>query len=98
LEKSERTKKKFRKMLNKDQIASIVDFAEAYPVISAIYLFGSHATGHERSRSDIDLGVLFNEDVDGFKRIDMETDSNSSISRGFSPPPQPSPVKGEGVF
>jgi len=60
-------------MLDKDQISGIVDFARAYPMISAIYLFGSHASGHERSRSDIDLGVLFNEDMDGFKRINMET-------------------------
>ena len=49
-------------MLDKDQISGIVAFAGAYPVISAIYLFGSHASGHERSKSDIDLGVLFNED------------------------------------
>jgi predicted nucleotidyltransferase len=62
LEKSEKRKKKFRKMLDKDQIDRIAAFAKAYPVISAIYLFGSHASGHERSRSDIDLGVLFNED------------------------------------
>ncbi len=67
-------------MLDKNQTVRIVDFAKAYPVISAIYLFGSHASGHERSRSDIDLGVLFNEDVAGFKRIDMETDiSNRAV-------------------
>ena len=68
-------------MLNKDQIAKIVDFAKAYPVISAIYLFGSHASGHERSRSDIDLGVLFNEDVDGFKRINMETEISNRLKK-----------------
>jgi len=60
-------------MLDEDQTEKIVDFAKANPEISAVYLFGSHASGHERTRSDIDLGVLFNEHVDGFKRIDMET-------------------------
>jgi predicted nucleotidyltransferase len=60
-------------MLDKDQIEKIVKYAERHPHISAIYLFGSRASGHERSRSDIDLGVLFVGDMDGFKRIDMET-------------------------
>jgi len=55
-------------MLDKDQIAKIIAFAGAYPVISAIYLFGSHASEHERSKSDIDLGVLFVKDVDGFNK------------------------------
>ncbi|MCP4668879.1 MAG: nucleotidyltransferase domain-containing protein [Deltaproteobacteria bacterium] len=69
------------KMLDKEQIAGIVDFAEAYPAISAIYLFGSHASGHEKSRSDIDLGVLFNEDVDGFTRIHMETALSNHLKK-----------------
>jgi len=29
-------------MLDKDQTAKIVNFAKAYPEISAVYLFGSH--------------------------------------------------------
>jgi len=66
-------------MLDKNQIAKIVAFARAYPLISAIYLFGSHASGYERSKSDIDLGVLFNEDLDGFKRIDLETEISNLL-------------------
>jgi predicted nucleotidyltransferase len=68
-------------MLDKDQIAKVVDFARAHHEISALYLFGSHASGHERSRSDIDLGVLFNEDVDGFARIDMETEISNILAK-----------------
>lgn len=68
-------------MLDKDQIAKILDFARAHHVISALYLFGSHASGHERSRSDIDLGVLFNEDVDGFARIEMETEISNILKK-----------------
>ena len=68
-------------MLDKDQIEKIIAFAKSYPVISAIYLFGSHASGHERSKSDIDLGVLFNEDVDGFTRINMETEISNQLER-----------------
>jgi len=68
-------------MLDKDQIAKIIAFARAYPVISAIYLFGSYASGHERSKSDIDLGVLFNEEVDGFTRINMETEISNRLKK-----------------
>ena len=56
-------------MLDKNQIDKIIDFAKDRPGISVVYLFGSHATGHERKKSDIDLGVLFNEEIDGFRRI-----------------------------
>ena len=68
-------------MLDKDQIARIIAFAREYPVISAIYLFGSHASEYERSKSDIDLGVLFIKDVDGFKRIDMETEISNQLKK-----------------
>ena len=46
-------------MLDKNQTSKIVNFAKAHPDISAIYLFGSHAIGHPRSKNDIDLGILF---------------------------------------
>ena len=68
-------------MLDKNQIEKIAAFARLYPVISAIYLFGSHASGYEKSKSDIDLGVLFNEDVDGFKRIDLETEISNLLKK-----------------
>ena len=68
-------------MLDKDQIAKIIAFARAYPVISAAYLFGSHASEYERSKSDIDLGVLFNDDVDGFTRINMETEISNQLKK-----------------
>ena len=56
-------------MLEKDQIAKIIDFARRHSEISVIYLFGSHAAGRQRSKSDIDLGILFLNDVDGFTRV-----------------------------
>ena len=68
-------------MLDKDQIAKIIGFAEAHPEIAAIYLFGSYATGHSRPKSDIDLGILFVEDVDGFARVNMETEVSNLLSR-----------------
>jgi len=68
-------------MLDKDQTAKIVNFAKAHPDISAIYLFGSHAIGHPKSKSDIDLGILFNKDVNGFTRINMETEISNLLKK-----------------
>ncbi|MEA3361221.1 MAG: nucleotidyltransferase domain-containing protein [Thermodesulfobacteriota bacterium] len=68
-------------MLDKDQINKITNFARSHPEISAVYLFGSHAVGHARSRSDVDLGVLFTIDVDGFKRINIETQISNLLKK-----------------
>jgi len=68
-------------MLDKDQTAKIVNFAKAYPEISAVYLFGSHALGHPRSKSDIDLGILFHKDMDAFTRISMETEISNLLKK-----------------
>ena len=73
--------KEDKSMLDKDQIEKIVNFVKAHPAISAVYLFGSHASGHERKKSDVDLGILFNEDVDGFTRIDMETEISNLLGK-----------------
>lgn len=62
-------------------IFRVAAFAKGHPDIAAIYLFGSHATGHERSRSDVDLGVLFNRDVDGFTRINLETEISNLLKK-----------------
>ena len=68
-------------MLDSNQISKVVVFAKDHPVISAIYLFGSHASGHARTRSDVDLGVLFNRDVDGFTRINFETEISNLLNK-----------------
>lgn len=68
-------------MLDKDQITKITNFARVHPEISAVYLFGSHAAGHARSRSDVDLGILFANDVDGFKRINIETQISNLLKK-----------------
>jgi predicted nucleotidyltransferase len=68
-------------MLDRNQIAKVVAFGKDHPVISAIYLFGSQASGHERSKSDVDLGVLFNREVDGFTRINLETELSNLLQK-----------------
>ena len=68
-------------MLDNDQVAKIIGFAEAHPEIAAVYLFGSFASGHARPKSDIDLGVLFIENVDCFVRVNMETEVSNLLSK-----------------
>jgi predicted nucleotidyltransferase len=68
-------------VLDKNQITKIVNFARAHPEISVIYLFGSHAVGHQRSRSDIDLGILFSKNVEGFMRINLETEISNLLRK-----------------
>jgi predicted nucleotidyltransferase len=66
-------------MLDNDQVAKIIGFAETHPEIAAVYLFGSCASGHARPGSDIDLGVLFYEDLDCFARVNMETELSNLL-------------------
>ena len=68
-------------MLNTKQIDGITNFAKSHFEIAAVYLFGSHASDHERARSDIDLGILFIDDMDGFKRIDLETEISNTLKK-----------------
>ena len=68
-------------MLDKDQTAKIFNFTKAHPDISAIYLFGSQAIGHPILKSDIDLGILFNKGVNGFTRINMETEISNLLKK-----------------
>jgi predicted nucleotidyltransferase len=68
-------------MLDKDQVTKITNFAKAHPEISAVYVFGSYAAGHPRSKSDIDLGILFIKDVDGFTRVNRETEISNLLNK-----------------
>lgn len=68
-------------MLDNEQIGKILNFSRAHSEISAVYLFGSHAAGHPRSKSDVDLGVLFSKNVNGFTRIDMETGISNLLKK-----------------
>lgn len=46
-----------------------------------IYLFGSHAAGHPNSKSDVDMGILFINDVDVFTRITLETEISNLLKK-----------------
>lgn len=45
-------------------IQEISAFFENRPEVAAVYLFGSYASGRQLIESDIDIGILFDEQVD----------------------------------
>lgn len=49
---------------NKDVIRTITGELLKHPDIISVYLFGSFASGKITSESDVDLGVLFRENID----------------------------------
>ena len=49
--------------------------------IVAVYLFGSAATGKMRLTSDVDIAIMSRCPIDGFKRIDLETEFSLSLDR-----------------
>lgn len=66
-------------MLTQSQINKIKKYASTDSKIAAIYLFGSQVKDKTQKRSDVDLGILFYNDIDGFERIDMETELSNLI-------------------
>ena len=54
-------------------IEKIRGYAIGLKDVIAIYVFGSSATGKDRSGSDIDLAVMVAGDFPGMARVEMET-------------------------
>ncbi len=59
----------------------INNFAAAHDTIIAVYLFGSAATGQMRQSSDIDIAVMSVCEIDGFKKVEMETELSNLLHR-----------------
>lgn len=60
-------------MLTPKEMQIIRGFASGRDAVIAIHVFGSTATGKERSGSDIDLAVMVSGAFSGMERIEMET-------------------------
>lgn len=45
--------------LTDKQLQNLKDYFSTQPDVTAVYLYGSFATGNTHKRSDIDLGILF---------------------------------------
>ena len=57
------------------------NFTSSHNNIIAVYLFGSVATGKMRQSSDIDIAVMSMCDIDGLKRVEMETELSNLLHR-----------------
>jgi|TARA_B100000315_G_scaffold118429_1_gene108533 predicted nucleotidyltransferase len=68
-------------MLSQSYINKVKQYAVKTPRIVAIYLYGSYAKGKTKKNSDVDLGILFSKETDGFKRIEMETDLSNLLKK-----------------
>jgi predicted nucleotidyltransferase len=54
---------------------------ERQPEVLGVYLFGSHLTGEARARSDIDLGILFDQEPSLAEVVDLETELEDALGR-----------------
>lgn len=54
---------------------------ERHPDAIGVYLFGSHLTGEARERSDIDLGILFDQETSLAEVVDLETELEDALGR-----------------
>ena len=68
-------------MLKQNMIDEIVNFSKGDDRIAAVYIFGSVAQECDRSGSDLDIALIINEKIDGFDRIEMETELSNLITR-----------------
>lgn len=60
---------------------AIINFAKRYVDIVAIYVFGSMATARNRSRSDIDVGIMVRRPMKGTERVQMETSLSNLLKK-----------------
>ena len=59
----------------------ITDFAMKHGQIAAIYVFGSIATGRDRSGSDIDIAIMVWDSVERMERVQLETALSNLLGR-----------------
>ena len=59
----------------------IADFGMKHGQIVAIYVFGSIATGKERTGSDIDIAIMVRGSVGGMERVEVETSLSNLLNR-----------------
>lgn len=68
-------------MLQPDHIRKIQQFCAKHTGIAAAYVFGSSATGKNRSKSDIDIAIMIKHAMAAMERIEMETALSNLLHR-----------------
>ena len=57
------------------------EFASLHDNIIATYIFGSAATGKMRPSSDIGIAVMSTRRIDGFAKVELETERSVLLHR-----------------
>jgi uncharacterized protein len=68
-------------MISAEALQKIATFAGSNVKIVAAYVFGSSATGRERRGSDVDIAIMIRGSMDGFARVELETDLSNLIGK-----------------
>jgi predicted nucleotidyltransferase len=61
-------------MNNEYITAKIIEYFSSIENVYAVYLFGSRVKGKNREDSDVDIAVLFHDDIDSFERFQHKLD------------------------
>jgi predicted nucleotidyltransferase len=59
----------------------ILDFGMQNGQIAAIYVFGSIATGKDRTGSDIDIAIMVRDSIGEMERVQLETSLSNLLKR-----------------
>lgn len=58
-------------MLEEKQKIKLANIFSNFPKVKAVYLFGSHAENKENRYSDLDLGILLEDNFDKMIKVDL---------------------------
>ncbi|HLR76503.1 MAG TPA: nucleotidyltransferase domain-containing protein [Balneolaceae bacterium] len=67
-------------MLTQKEIDKLKALFSTYSEVEAVYLFGSAAAGNRNKMSDIDLGIVYNDDSITQKKVDLYAEL---VKKGF---------------
>lgn len=84
--------------LSETDIKKIQDYFATQKDVVAVYLYGSFATGNPHSGSDLDIAVLFDGEVDLYRRLGRLYGDFPDLSIGVEPEVRNISLKDSPVF
>jgi predicted nucleotidyltransferase len=68
---------------------TLADWADEFSVIETVFLFGSRVRGDHRPDSDVDVRIIFTQELatDGMRLWDQENCSDFAVLKGSLPGP-----------
>ncbi len=71
----------FRDKINSEILVKLKDYFEIKSGVLLVFLFGSAASGKMTDESDIDIGILFENEPDIFEINEMKSELNGILKR-----------------